>query len=450
MSSPSSSASQPPKAESHSGLGIKYETKSHQGLPHVVKFSGGRSSGMMLMALLDHGVFDPIRGDVVIFNNTSAEHPATYDFVRKCADYTEQAGIPFFWLEYASYEDATHGGWSRHDSFRLVNKEPFSPENSDGYHYKGEVFEEMVSRAGFLPSRHTRICTTNLKLSTTNNFLCEWFAAKETTTHKGHYRQESLVTDEEVIARHKKSRGMMADEELLRKKEYVRRCPPACLPQKFDDFSEIGARYIMKSAFSDRSLGDTAPMTGSGAIEYVSLIGLRADEPMRVSRVKQRNRKGINKQERGNANLPDGEIVYTPLADAEVDKDAVMDYWSARPWQLELPDQSNLSNCVYCFMKGENAIPVIQREIKRLDASLPVALRSVPNTPSDVEWWADLEERYQRRPVKRSTDQKQSSEETVTIGFWGVDAQRTYRILKDIEPDDIPSAEALLPCDCTD
>ena len=435
---------------SHFALGIKYETKSHQRLPHVVKFSGGRSSGMMLIALLDHGAFDPTRGDVVIFNNTSAEHPATYDFVRKCADHTEQAGVPFFWLEYASYEDATHGGWSRHNTFRLVNKEPFSAENSEGYHFKGEVFEEMVSKAGFLPSRHARTCTAHLKLLTTNQFLCEWFAAKESTNHKGHYHQKSLETDEEIVDRHQKSRGMMAKEELLRRREYVRQCPPACPPQKFSDFSEIGARHIMKTAFSDRSLGDTAPMIGPDAIEYVSLIGLRSDEPMRVARVKERNRKGANSQERENANLPDGEIVYVPLADAEIDKNAVLEFWSTRPWQLELPDQSNLSNCVYCFMKGGNAIPVIQREIKRLDASLPAALRSVPNTPSDIEWWAHLEERYQRQPAKRSKDQEQLGEETVTIGFWGVDAQQTYRALKNLDPDDIPETEGLLPCDCTD
>lgn len=51
--------------------------------PHVVKFSGGRSSGMMLMRLLEQGKLNPTRGDVIVFNNTSVEHPATYEFTRK-------------------------------------------------------------------------------------------------------------------------------------------------------------------------------------------------------------------------------------------------------------------------------------------------------------------------------------------------------------------------------
>ena len=57
-----------------------YDSKAHKDLPHVVKFSGGRSSGMLLFTLLEAGLLNAQRGDVVIFNNTSAEHPATYEF----------------------------------------------------------------------------------------------------------------------------------------------------------------------------------------------------------------------------------------------------------------------------------------------------------------------------------------------------------------------------------
>ncbi|WP_423907540.1 hypothetical protein [Candidatus Spongiihabitans sp.] len=38
--------------------------------PHIVKFSGGRSSGMMLMELLKQETLKPERGDVIVFNNT--------------------------------------------------------------------------------------------------------------------------------------------------------------------------------------------------------------------------------------------------------------------------------------------------------------------------------------------------------------------------------------------
>jgi hypothetical protein len=41
------------------------------------------SSAMMLMKLLKNNQLNPKRGDIIIFNNTFAEHPATYEFTRK-------------------------------------------------------------------------------------------------------------------------------------------------------------------------------------------------------------------------------------------------------------------------------------------------------------------------------------------------------------------------------
>jgi len=42
--------------------------------PHIVKFSGGRSSAMMLMNLLESNELKPKRGDVVIFNKANSTH----------------------------------------------------------------------------------------------------------------------------------------------------------------------------------------------------------------------------------------------------------------------------------------------------------------------------------------------------------------------------------------
>ena len=104
-------------------LDLQYDTPDQSKHPHVVRFSGGRSSGMMLILLLDQGWLDPKRGDVVVFNNTSAEHPATYEFVRACSRYAEvEYGVPFFWVEFATYEDAYNGDWTRRGGYRLVNE----------------------------------------------------------------------------------------------------------------------------------------------------------------------------------------------------------------------------------------------------------------------------------------------------------------------------------------
>jgi hypothetical protein len=88
------------------------------------------------------------------FNNTSAEHSATYEFTRKIKKIAEKKyNIPFFWIEYQTYEDSSGiYQWSRKPAYRLTNDQPYSEQNKNGYRYKGEVFEEMISLSGFLPS----------------------------------------------------------------------------------------------------------------------------------------------------------------------------------------------------------------------------------------------------------------------------------------------------------
>lgn len=437
-------------------LNLEYEASAHQLLPHVVKFSGGRSSGMMLMLLLEQRLLDPRRGDVVVFNNTSAEHPATYEFVRACARRAEtDYNVPFFWIEYATYEDAYNGEWTRRGSYRLVNDQPISESNPNGYRWRGEVFEELVSHQGFLPSRHTRICTTHLKLRATNDFLAEWFCGKEATEWRGHFHSEAQMADEVVIARHQRSRGKLGNDELLRKKAFLRSRPPAIPEQNFADFSSACAHQMTNKSFAERGYPEYAPMTGDEATEYVSLIGLRADEPRRVVRVMSRNGLSVGDPERKKREMTDGEIVCTPLADAEITNEDVLSFWSERDGKLKLPPDANLSNCVFCFMKGTTAIPNVQRDITRADAELPEELRSVPGTPSDIRWWVDLEADYKRRPLKRYKGRGRRSQKTVTIGFWGVDADVTYRDLMEMDEEELAirpdfNGRAALPCDCTD
>ena len=437
-------------------LDLEYDAPEHESLPHVVKFSGGRSSGMMLLLLLERDLLHPERGDVVVFNNTSAEHPATYDFVRDCSRCAEiEYGVPFFWIEYATYEDAHNGEWTRRGGYRLVNERPYNQSNPEGYRWRGEVFEELVSNQGFLPSRHTRICTTHLKLRATNDFLSEWFTGKAATEWRGHFHPEPQMTDAAVVARHRRSRGKMEDAELLRKKAFLRSRPPALPEQDFAEFSRVGALHMIDGGFAERGYPEFAPMSGEDATEYVSLIGLRADEPRRVARVKARNRLDSGDPERTKREMTDGEIVSTPLSDAGITNESVLAFWDERDWNLALPTETNLSNCVYCFMKGTSAIPNVRRDVASADAVLPQELRSVPNTPSDIQWWVDLEERYERRPLKRYKGRGRRSRKKVTIGFWGVDAGVTYRDLSEIDEGKLIAregfgGEAALPCDCTD
>ena len=76
-----------------------------------------------------------------------------------------------------------------------------------------------------------------------------------------------------------------------------------------------------------------------GLISYENFIGFRYDEPLRVKRKKQMWKKVIDR---------------IPLYDDKIDKQMINDYWSKKPYNLEIP--SILGNCTLCFMKGKNAI----------------------------------------------------------------------------------------------
>ena len=74
-------------------------------------------------------------------------------------------------------------------------------------------------------------------------------------------------------------------------------------------------------------------------MEYENFVGFRYDEPKRVKRRKQQWKKVYDK---------------FPLYDKGITKEFINDYWSKKPYTLEIP--SILGNCDLCFMKGKNAI----------------------------------------------------------------------------------------------
>lgn len=427
-----------------------YGGARRKNLPHVMKFSGGRSSGMLLKLFLDKGWLRAPRGDVVIFNNTSAEHPATYEFTRQCATYAEnEYGIPFFWIEFATYEDVYGGDWTRSPTFRLVNRDPYSDSNPNGYHWQGEAFEELVSYQGFLPSRNTRTCTAHLKLEITSRFLAEWFSGKKETLHRGHYHGATQVTDASLISRHQAARGNLSSEELLSRRQYVRSRPFARDTQQFSVFTNGDLRLQENEDLIRKSLGDYTTTSGSNAIQFLSLIGLRNDERSRVYRVMARNHESPDSKSRSGTYVLDGETILTPLNTLQVTKADVYEYWLQQAWDLAIPDEVNLSNCVYCFNKGSAELARISDRIAQLDQRLPPKLRSVPGTPSDIEWWVQLEDKYRRTANNRKS---KNPHDTVEIGMWGVNSKTSYQSIRDTKPADLIAAEpaSAIPCDCTD
>ena len=404
--------------------GLRYRAKGHRNLPHVVKFSGGRSSGMLLFVLLENKVLDPERGDVIVFNNTSSEHPDTYRFVRDCKEVSRRYGVPFFWVEFQTHEDARNGEWTRLPTYRLVNDEPKSPENPDGFHWRGEVFEELLSWSGYVPNQFRRTCTQYMKLEVTRMFLKDWLACKEVIPRLGHYGDSSRVNMNVMYRRHRRNRGAVPKEIFAQKRGYVLQRPHTRPEQRYGDFS---------SAWQ--------PFHNETGTEYVAFVGLRADEQRRVKRIEARN------AEPGTSGHK-GEHVYMPLADMAVARNDVNTFWDRQAWDLSLPKEGSLSNCVYCFLKGAANLRSVYHQMEK-ESDAP-GFGSLLDTPSDVSWWIRMEQIYGRDLEAEQREITGDSGNNI-VGFFGASAKFSYELLAKGDDSDIAKySGTLLPCDCTE
>jgi 3'-phosphoadenosine 5'-phosphosulfate sulfotransferase (PAPS reductase)/FAD synthetase len=98
-------------------------------------------------------------------------------------------------------------------------------------------------------------------------------------------------------------------------------------------------------------------LSSIGIDEYCTMVGIRADEPRRVA--KMRN----NKDEK-----------VMPLAEDGITEAMVWDWWDNNNFDLGLPKGNGLSNCDLCFQKGGSIITslIIQK-------------------PERAVWWAKME-----------------------------------------------------------
>jgi len=424
----------PPKHDPSKEYQFRYRAKKHSSLPHVVKFSGGRSSGMLLFALLENRLLNPDRGDVIVFNNTSAEHPDTYRFVRDCMRTTRRYGVPFFQIEFQTYEDARQGEWTRLPTYRLVNDRPKSAENDEGFHWRGEVYEELLSWTGYVPNQFNRICTKHLKLDVTRNFLKDWLASKTAISRLGHYGNESRIDPGAAFRRHQENQGGVPKDIFLSKRAYAWRRPHFRPEQRYEHFFPEWKPFE-NSALKGKTFGDKARF-GKGGVEYVAFVGLRGDEPHRVQRVEQRNE--------GTAGY-EGEHVYTPLNDMAVTRDDVNDFWERQDWDLALPKDTGLSNCVYCFLKGAANLDAIHARMRDAARTEVPEFGLLRNTPCDLKWWMRIEEEYGR---DLAAEGRKIRSNATHIGFFG-NHSFSYR---DMAAGRDPGAlsETMLPCDCTE
>lgn len=131
---------------------------------------------------------------------------------------------------------------------------------------------------------------------------------------------------------------------------------------------------------------------GLGWKSYGNAIGLRADEPKRVAKMRRKRTVTVEptlfgderRVERG-ADHPPGELPLLPLADAGVTNEDVLAFWRSQPFDLRLPVDERTGktlggNCSLCFLKGTGAIVNLIRQ-----------------RPELADWWVEAETLIQGR-----------------------------------------------------
>lgn len=110
-----------------------------------------------------------------------------------------------------------------------------------------------------------------------------------------------------------------------------------------------------------------------GWAEWDSCIGIRADEPRRIARVRAR----------GFSNETKDETPVMPLVEAGVSVHDVMAFWKAQPFDLALKVNaygvSAHGNCDLCFLKKRSMIASLIRE-----------------NPALADWWKEQEAKVTR------------------------------------------------------
>ena len=121
----------------------------------------------------------------------------------------------------------------------------------------------------------------------------------------------------------------------------------------------VGIRFC--TGFLKRDRIESYARYWLGLKRWHSVVGLRADEPRRVWRMRAMN---CGSRTGGRAALP--------LADARVTERDVLAWWQEQPFDLGLPGYAG--NCTLCFLKGRGKLLHLIRE-----------------DPSLADWWIEQE-----------------------------------------------------------
>ena len=116
---------------------------------------------------------------------------------------------------------------------------------------------------------------------------------------------------------------------------------------------------------------------------------------------------------------------------------------------LELDPTSDLSNCVYCFMKGAKKLGAVHGAMQ--DPPAVPGFGPTVGTPSDVGWWRGMEESYGRDLIRENRPRRNPTGST-KIGFFGLSNFNYQVVAQSVSvPETLAAFEdSVLPCECTD
>ena len=148
------------------------------------------------------------------------------------------------------------------------------------------------------------------------------------------------------------------------------------------------------------------------------------------SRINQKYNENIDKAYLREKN----EHIYAPLVEFNITQKEIKEFWEKQDFDLKLPYDGSLGNCVYCFMKGANKLSSIVSDSSEL-------------TPQNIDWWINIEKKYQRDLIAEQRDIT-TKEINPYINFFGVDGKISFEIIKNKE--NMEEIQNSMPCNCTD
>ena len=203
-----------------------------------------------------------------MFNNTDAEHPETYAFLKRMKKRTEAAGLPFFVCEFHACQEWRQGRWTRIPTYLL--------RTTDNWSTRGEPFLKMVSWKNFLPNMFNHTCTKELKIETTKRLLEDWFSEQDATPPQGHGGPSTLAEPLVTFQHHQRACGKLKQADFERRKVPLNSADPNRPRQKFADHSPPRERCENSLLTTRRELGELK--LESGIRQPHRTEGRRADQ----------------------------------------------------------------------------------------------------------------------------------------------------------------------------